>query len=170
MGKEIYQELCKMFKFGDTNKCNMHNLESVQDKEMHKIMGHFEIQTNHLISTRLPDLVIVNSNKRRDFTKLWTLPSRLTAGKKLKERGKIDKLQDFDKELKKLWNMKVTVIPLLIGTLVTVTRGFVQGLEDLEKRGVVDTKLQQNTEKGPGDLRRLAVAQSLVGNRLLTLV
>ena len=40
---------------------------------------------------------------------------------------------------KKLWNMKVTVIPIVIGALGTVTWGFVQGLEDLEMREWVET-------------------------------
>ena len=35
--------------------------------------------------------------------------------------------------------MKVTVIPVVIGTLGTVTKGLVQGLEDLEIRGCVET-------------------------------
>ena len=33
------------------------------------------------------------------------------------------------------WNIKVTVIPILIGALGTVTKGLVQRLEDLEIRG-----------------------------------
>ena len=43
------------------------------------------------------------------------------------------------KKLKKLWNMKVTVIPIVIGTLSTVAKRLVQGLEDLEIRGRLDT-------------------------------
>ena len=35
--------------------------------------------------------------------------------------------------------MKVTVIPIEIGTLGTVTKGLVKGLEDLEIRGRVET-------------------------------
>ena len=35
--------------------------------------------------------------------------------------------------------MKVTVIPIVIGALGTVTKGLVQGLEDLEIRGRVET-------------------------------
>ena len=35
--------------------------------------------------------------------------------------------------------MKVTVIPVVIGVLGTVTKGLQQGLEDLEKRGRVET-------------------------------
>ena len=35
--------------------------------------------------------------------------------------------------------MKVTVIPIVIGALSTVTKGLVQGLEDLEIRGRVES-------------------------------
>ena len=38
------------------------------------------------------------------------------------------------RELKKLWNMKVTVIPIVNGSLGTVTRGLVQGLEEIRRR------------------------------------
>ena len=54
---------------------------------------------------------------------------------KLKEGEKKEKYLDLARELKKLWNMKVTVIPIVIGALGTVTKGLVQGLEDLEIRG-----------------------------------
>ena len=40
---------------------------------------------------------------------------------------------------KKLWNMKVTVIPIVIDALGTVTIGLVQGLEDLEITEQVET-------------------------------
>ena len=43
--------------------------------------------------------------------------------------------------------MKVTWIPIVIGALGTVTRGLVQGLEDLEIRGRAETivEIGQNT-------------------------
>ena len=37
------------------------------------------------------------------------------------------------------WNMKVTVIPIVIGVLCTVIKGLVQGLKDLKIRGQVET-------------------------------
>ena len=46
---------------------------------------------------------------------------------------------DLARELKKLWNMKVTVIPIVIGALSTVTEELVKGLKDLEISGQVDT-------------------------------
>ena len=36
------------------------------------------------------------------------------------------------RELKKLWNMQVTIIFIMIGSFGTVTQGLLKGLEDLE--------------------------------------
>ena len=58
---------------------------------------------------------------------------------KLKKSEKKDKYLDFAKELKKLWNMKVTKLPIIIGALGTVTKGLVQELEDLEITGRMET-------------------------------
>ena len=58
---------------------------------------------------------------------------------KLKEREKRDKYLDLARELKKLWNMKVTIIPIVIGSFGTVTKGLFNGLEDLEVGGRVET-------------------------------
>ena len=44
---------------------------------------------------------------------------------KRKESEKRSKYLDLVRELKKIWNMKVTVIPLVRGALGTVTRGLV---------------------------------------------
>ena len=60
----IHKELCKKFRFDHTNKWYMHNPESILENETHKILWDFEIQMDDLISTRRPDLVIVNKNKR----------------------------------------------------------------------------------------------------------
>ena len=54
---------------------------------------------------------------------------------KLKENEKKDKYLDLAGELKKLWNMKVTIIPIVIGALGTVTKGLLKGREDLKIRG-----------------------------------
>ena len=51
---------------------------------------------------------------------------------KRKEREKKDKYLDLARELKNLWNMKVTIIPILISALGTVNKGLLKRLEDLE--------------------------------------
>ena len=57
----------------------------------------------------------------------------------MKECEKKDKYLDLVWELKKLWNMQVTIIPIVIGAFGTVTKGLLKGLEDLEVGGRVGT-------------------------------
>ena len=58
---------------------------------------------------------------------------------KLKESKKKDTYVDLARELKKLWNIKVIIIPIVIGALGTVTEESLKGLEDLEISGRVET-------------------------------
>ena len=60
-------------------------------------------------------------------------------GIKLIECEKKDKYLDLARVLKKLWNMQVTIIPIVIGAFGTVTKGLLKGLEDLEVGGRVET-------------------------------
>ena len=57
----------------------------------------------------------------------------------MKESEKKDKYLDLARELKKLWNIKVTIVPIVIGALGTITKGLFKGLDDLEVGGRVET-------------------------------
>ena len=58
---------------------------------------------------------------------------------KLKECEKKDKYLDLARELKKLWNMKVKILPVVIGAFGIVTKELLKRLEDLEVGGRVET-------------------------------
>ena len=57
----------------------MHNPAAVLENEIHKFLCDFEKQTDHLISVKWPDLVIVN--KLRELAELWTRPFQLDQSK-----------------------------------------------------------------------------------------
>ena len=56
----------------------------------------------------------------------------------LKESEKKDKYLDLARELKNRWNIKLTIVPIVIGVLGTITKGLLKGLEDLEVGGRVE--------------------------------
>ena len=95
---------------------------------------------------------------------------------KLKIDEKKDKYRDLTWELKKKkqWDMKVTIIPIVIGVFGTVTKKFSKGLEirrasgDHPNNSIIDNS--QNTEKSPTYLMRLAVTQTTVKDHQLTLI
>ena len=75
--KVIHWEMCKKFQLDHANKWYMYNPGPVLENDTHKLLWHFDIQTNHLISARRPDLILIN-NKNRKSAKLSTLLSRQT--------------------------------------------------------------------------------------------
>ena len=96
---------------------------------------------------------------------------------KLKECEKRDKYLDLARGLKKLWNMKVAIVLIVIGALGTVTKDLVQmtgGLGNKRTSGDHPTyciiEIGQNTKKSPGDLRRLVFTQTTARNYQLILV
>ena len=66
VSKVIHWETCKKFKFDHTNKWYMHNLTPVLENDTHKLLWDFNIQTDHLISARRPDLIIINKKKKKE--------------------------------------------------------------------------------------------------------
>ena len=101
------------------------------------VLWDFNIQTGHLIPARRQDLIIINKRKR--ICKIVDSAVPADHGINRKESAKKDKYLDLARELKKLWNMKVTIVPIVIGALGTVTKGLLKGLEDLEVGGLVET-------------------------------
>ena len=119
----------------------MHNPAPVLENAAHKLLWDFNKQTDHLIPSRWPDLIIINNKKKKKKKKKRTckivefavpVDHRI----KLKECEKKDKYLDLARELKKLWNMQVTIIPIVTGAFGTVTKRL---LEDLEVVGRVET-------------------------------
>ena len=110
----------------------MHNPASVQVDETLKLLWDFNIQTDHLILARRPESVIINKQKKTCRIVDFVVPADHRV--KLKESKKKDNNLDVARELKKLWNIKVTVVSIVIDALGTITKGLVQGLEDLEIR------------------------------------
>ena len=137
VSKVIHWGMSKKFRFDHTNKWYMHNLAPVIENNTDKLLCDFDIHTIHLISARRPDLIIINKKKRTCKIVNFAVPSDHRI--KLKECEKKDKYLDLARELKKLLNMKVTIIPIVISAFGTVTKGLLKGLGDLEVGERVET-------------------------------
>ena len=71
---------------------------------MYKILLDFEIQANHLIPTRRPDLELIKQDKI--ICRLVYFVVSADHRMKIKESKNINKYSDLARELKKHWNKK----------------------------------------------------------------
>ena len=78
----------------------MHHPAPVLENDTHKLLWDFDLQTDHLISARRPDLIIINKKKKENLQNCrLAVPAdhRIT----LKECEKRDKYLDLAREFKK---------------------------------------------------------------------
>ena len=136
VGKLIHWEMCKKFKFDHNNNWYIHHPAPVLENNTHKLLWDFNIQTDCLIPDRRPALIIINKKKR--ICKIVDIAVLADHRINMKEYEK-DKYLDLAREFKKLWNKKVTIVPIVIGAFGTITKGLLKGLEDLEVGGRVET-------------------------------
>ena len=68
--------------------------------------------SDHVIEAQRPDLVVRDKKERSCKIIGFAVPgdSRIEE----KEKGKIEKYQDLRRELQKIWNVKVKIIPLVV--------------------------------------------------------
>ena len=94
-----------------------------------KILWDFDIRTANIISARRPDIVIVDYNQRTGIIVDVAIPADVNIVSKEKE--KIMKYQQLRIELEKLWNVKFTIVPVVIGALGSFTPNLQQYLNQL---------------------------------------
>ena len=74
-------------------------LESTLENEMHPILWDFEIQTDHPITAKRPNPVLINKKKRTYYLVVVAIPTNHRV--KIKDNEKIHKYLDPARELKK---------------------------------------------------------------------
>ena len=98
VGKVTHGEMCKKFKFDHTTKWYMQNPEPVLENDTHKLLWDIDIQTDHIISARRLDLIIIIKNK---ICKIVDFAVPADHRINLKECKKKDKYLNLARELKK---------------------------------------------------------------------
>ena len=79
------------------------------------------------MEARRPDLVVVDKERSCKIID-FAVPgdSRIE-----KEKDKIEKYQDLGRELQKIWNVKVKIIPLVVGSLGAIPKQFGNRLKQI---------------------------------------
>ena len=113
--EKVHWLLCKKFE----DKWFSHQPDPVLENGKCKILWDFVIQTDQEIEHRRPYISVVDKEKRE--CKIISIAVPGDQNIKVKELEKVTKYQVSRLQVQKLWNIKATVIPIVIGALRTVT-------------------------------------------------
>ena len=84
-----------------------------------KILWDMNIQMDHVIEHRRPNIVVINKDKK---ALLIDIAVPADARVEEKEQEKINRYQALARELKRLWKVETKVIPIVVGALGTVAK------------------------------------------------
>ena len=112
----VHLELCQKFELLGKIKWYNHRPESVMENDRVKVFWDFNIQTDHVIQHRRPDIVIVHKVERKCQLTDIAVPGDKRV--EMKEQEKIENYNELKREIKKIWNMyEVGVVPIVVGAL-----------------------------------------------------
>ena len=128
LGKIVHRKLARKCNFEAGDRWYEHEAESVLENEDYKILWNFSIQTDHVIEAWRPDLVVVD--KKRSTCKI--IDSAVPGDSRIeeKEKERIEKYHDLRRELQKIWNVRVKIIPLVVGSLGVFHKQFGNRLKE----------------------------------------
>ena len=129
VAQALHWELCRKNDLQHEKNWYEHNPQSVVENDKCKILWDFTIQTDHYITARRPDIVVVDKDKKT----CQLIDVACPGDKRVKEKEdeKVVKYQDLARELRKIWSMEVKVIPIVIGVLGTIPARLKDNLKEI---------------------------------------
>jgi len=121
----------------------------------------FNIYCDRIISARRPDITIVDKVKKEVLFVDISVP----ADKRVYEKGseKISKYADLRIEVECLWNMRTSVIPIVVGALGAVSKHFEKYVQKLDLPALNWDLLQKSSLLGTASILRQVLQLSGAG-------
>ena len=108
---------------------NTHLTVQVKTRRL-SLLWDVNIQCDHVIEARRPDIVVVNKQEKECTIIDIALPADKRIGEK--ENEKVEKYQDLKREIARMWNIRtVQVVPIVVGSLGSVTKSLDKWLRKL---------------------------------------
>ncbi|XP_072173963.1 uncharacterized protein [Diadema setosum] len=129
LAQVLHWELCRKHEIPCESKWYMHKPQKVSENDQVKILWDFDVQTDNVIQHRRPDIIVVERARQMCTIVDVAVPGDSRVAEKEKE--KIEKYQDLARELRRLWNMRTKVIPIVVGALGTTPKQLRRHLDDV---------------------------------------
>ena len=113
VGRKIHWEVCRKSSFDVNEKWYKYEPEKVVENGSWKILWDFTIQTDHVIEARRPDMVIIDKTKNE--CKIIDFACPFNSRIEEREKDKMKGYNNLKRELKKIWDMPVKIIPVVLG-------------------------------------------------------
>ena len=117
----VHWKICQKYKLPTTLKWYEHQPLTVTENNDVTILWDMPISTDREIKANRPDIVVKNRKENTCILIDISVPSENNTSLKVAE--KISKYKDLEIEVNRMWGMRTTVVPIVIGALGLIKKG-----------------------------------------------
>ena len=123
VAKLVYGKLCEKHNLDRKENWYKHSPDGAVEDDHVKLIWDISIQCDNVIEARRPDLVLIDKKAKSLVITDIAIPGDCRIREK--EIEKVQKYQNLKRELKKLQSLrKVEVVPVVVGALGFISKGF----------------------------------------------
>ena len=142
VAKIIHWALSRQFDLAVPTHYWNHVQQSVSENSRVKLLWDFNVYTDHVLSARRPDVVVMNKEEASVQIIDIAVPADCNITSKEAEK---EKYRDLSIELMSLWKRKCEIIPIVVGCLGCVTHMLESNLKKLSVFNLFNVELLQRT-------------------------
>ena len=112
--------LARKYGFSVSDQWYHHRAEATVENEKVKLCWDLNLYTDHVIEARRPDIVVVKKETSECLLIDIAVPGDVRVERK--EDEKVEKYRDLCRELGRLWKVRCSVVPVVVGAFGTVPK------------------------------------------------
>ena len=130
VGQYLHWKICQHFNI-ETKTPNWyeHHPDPVTEGDKCTILWDFPIHTDRTIQANRPDIVVKDKQNNTCLLIDMSIPSDRNVSAKVFE--KLSKYKDLEIEIQKMWHLKTTTVPVVVGALGIIKKGTQQFLDKI---------------------------------------
>ena len=115
VGQYLHWKICKHYDLPTDRNWYNHKPKPVVENEKAIILWDFPINTDRTIQANRPDIIVKDYETRKCLMIDMTVPTDRNVS--VKEFDKLSKYKDLQIEVERMWRLKTTIVPVVVGAL-----------------------------------------------------
>ena len=125
----LHWNICKEMNIDTSEKWSEQEPQTVTDKDKITILWDMPIQTDREIKANRSDIVIKNKQEKCYLLIDMSIPTERNTSVKVTD--KLSKYKDLEIEIERMWGMKATAIPVVVGALGLIKKGLEKYIQQI---------------------------------------
>ena len=121
VGQYLHWKICKSYKIETCEHWYEHKPQPVVEGDNVTLLWDFPIRTDRTIQTNSPDIIVKDIKEKTCLLIDMSIPTDQNIS--AKEFDKLSKYKDLEIEIQRMWKLRMSTVPVIVGALGMIKKG-----------------------------------------------